>query len=82
MKFLSLDERELLVALVQNPDLMKALFKLSDKCASGREDNVLKFNLTPDNFNELAITKARAEGARFLVSDLRQALITLDKTSK
>lgn len=86
MRFLNIEEKELLATLFDNPEATKAFARFLDGCVAGRERAVLTFNLSPENFNELALTKARAEGARLLASDITQALAALKtesiKTSK
>lgn len=74
MKYLNEDEKDALNSILDSPECVRALIKTIEVLAAARDQAVVRFNLTPDNFTELALTKARAEGARFLASDFRREL--------
>lgn len=74
MKWLTEDERDALNSILESAECVRALVKTLEALSAAREQAVLKFNLSPDNFTEFALTKARSEGARFLVADFRREL--------
>lgn len=53
-------------------DALKALSVLLETFADNQDRDVLRLNLTSDNWKELAIKKAKAEGARKILLDFRQ----------
>lgn len=80
MKFLTEEERlDLNTLLETQSDGVRALFKCFDYCVNRREQEVVKYVLTPERLSEFGFLKAKAEGARLLVTDLKQLL---DKNSK
>lgn len=79
MKTLKLDEKEAVVTAISADDCYNGLVKLIEEYCQAREREVIKFSINSSNFNELAITKARAEGARYLAADLNRAFTELKK---
>lgn len=79
MKTLNLDEKEALVSAIDQDECYNAIVKLIEEYCSAREQAVVKYSLNSSNFNELALTKARAEGARYLATDLYSCLSSLKK---
>ena len=53
-------------------DALKALSMLLETFVDNQDKDVLRLSLTPDNWKDLAIKKAKAEGARKILLDFRQ----------
>lgn len=86
MKFLSTEDKEALSLLTESPEALKALYRLCDACIHLKDQDVLKFDLslpadTNSQIQKLALTKARSEGARSVVSDIRRSLESLKAVS-
>ncbi len=86
MKFLAVEDKEALTLLTESPETLKALFRLCEACVQLKDMDVVKFDLslssdTNSQIQKLALTKARSEGARSVVSDIRRALESLKAVS-
>lgn len=73
MSKLGIDERESLGELLEHPAI-QVLLQLLNDTAVGMEHAIVSFNVTAsqDSERELFIRKARAEGARQLISAFNQ----------
>ena len=76
------EEKALVSEVAAWTEARDALIKVLETQAAAVESLVIKFTLTDSNFNELAITKARADGARKLATDFKRYLESLNKSPK
>lgn len=84
---MNVEDKEALVLLSESPETLKALYRLCEACVQLKEKDVLKFDLslpadTNSQIQKLALTKARSEGARSVVSDIRRSLESLKQAPK
>lgn len=73
---LTLDEKDMLHDLIGH-DGFKAFFKEAERLVELSEQRVLKYSLEGGSERELAFIKARAEGARKLLVELRSHMEAL-----
>lgn len=76
------EQKELVAEVAAWTEARDALVKVLETQAANVESCVIRFTLTDSNFNELALCKARAEGARKLATDFRLYLESLNKSPK
>ncbi len=77
---LSQDDKEAAAQVANWPEAVKAILKALDDMVTAREQCVIKCDINSGNFTELAMTKARAEGARMLATDFRRYLESLKQS--
>ena len=68
--------------IIEGHEGLNEILSMMDKCVGGMERDVLNCDINTHSFSQLAVLKAKADGARMIVTKVRAELTKLKGDNK